>query len=161
MHSNLIKVLKHMSDTDFQELHHNMKIANKMRRIKHEFVLDHEDFADELNVQVPEVKNMMNAAYSFDIRMVSKIDVFERKLIEEADVFEEEPEEEEPAPQHEAGEEEGVFQDDEEPIKLNPNDDIELHPVQEDEKATGQSGAGGAEEEKKEEPTSSDTEQQE
>lgn len=152
MHANLIKVLKHMSDIDFQELHHNMKIANKMRRIKHEFVLDYEDFADELNVQVPEVKNMMNAAYNFDIRMVSKIDVFEKKLLEEEEVFSAEGVEEEEEPQHEQAEheEEGVFENDEEQdeapeaIKLNKDDDVVLHAVEDKPK-------------KKDEPTSSDT----
>jgi hypothetical protein len=96
MDSNLLKTLRKMSDVDFQELTHNVNIARKMRRITHEYVLDPQDWADELGVQIPEVNSMMNAAANFDIRLVAKIDVYEKKLIENDDnEIEEEIEEEE------------------------------------------------------------------
>ena len=75
-----MKELRKNDDVDFGELKHMVGIASSLRCIMKDHNQTIEDAARELDLPMDDIKNILTAGYSGDLRLIAKIDAYWHRL---------------------------------------------------------------------------------
>ena len=85
MENQLVQSLKKMSDVDFIVLSHHIKMAEWVRHLMKTFNVLEMDMADKLGITTKaQMKSVLNGAYPFDIKFLSRIHVVDVELHKQA-----------------------------------------------------------------------------
>ena len=85
MENQLVQSLKRMSDLDYIVLTHHIKMADQVRSLMRTYNVKEMDMADKLGIPTKlQMKAVLNGAYPFDIKFLSKIQVVDVELHKQA-----------------------------------------------------------------------------
>ena len=85
MENQLVQSLKKMSNLDFTVLSHHIKMAEWVRQLMRTYNVAEIDMADKLGVATKlQMKAVLNGAYPFDIKFLSRIQVVDIELHKQA-----------------------------------------------------------------------------
>ena len=85
MENQLVQCLKKMSDLDYIVLTHHIKMADWVRSLMRTYNVKEVDMAAKLGITTKaQMKAVLNGAYPFDIKFLSRIQVVDIELHKQA-----------------------------------------------------------------------------
>jgi len=80
MNKQLLSQLTKLEDHEFFNLEHHFTIARMVRDTMSKNAIDEKTMATRLGVQPKRMKEVINGAYPFDLRILSKLQAFQQEI---------------------------------------------------------------------------------